>query len=343
MVTNSNTLVGWAPSPSFNYSRPVQVGTVRDICGAELPDGKAVLTWNDGTTVKFAVVESPFKWLENNVVAPGDVGTITSPGGVLGSSVFVVGDGLYSIVHSVVSNSGRVELYQADSATSPTSWSLKSVLQATDPLVGPNFGHSPYASPIPIVLESGRWVLGGSFWVRAADWHGSGFWVWTSDDEGATWANRYQDNHIYFFARTSGTSVQLAQDPLTGYIYGHSNSGSGGVYNNVLQRGTSDGVSWGHADGGDYYNDPRISPFIDNGVQMYAFNHGGTNLYTYPPGLVNDIQSWYSVGSWVAPGVSANLSHYGIIAVDRVFFFGDNDKVMTPPLGGWTIDSVRMG
>ncbi len=353
----SATLGGWEADTPPGYARPVQdEDATLGLCGAELADGSGILMWPvDSGEVHFALVSSPDDFVVDDVVPSGDIqvayDTGTPSGGTVASppqsSVFVVDGELYSISVSRSGGVGNVDLWIADDPINPTSFSLLTNIQTADASSGDHFG-SYMGAPIPLILDSGRWVLvGPRFSTEGLTfWWAQNVGAWYSDDDGATWTDVLNYQHVYFFTRTDTMSKQCARDPITGDLFFTSMATTSFVaVQTALWRSTDDGESWTlvDGDGGNYDTDPRLTTFVDNESRVFAatmFLSGGPNwrIYEYD-GSGTTFDDFDDTGEqWLAAGATPDENTFkAVVAGYGVYFFTLDQvmRVLAQPLWHW--------
>lgn len=355
----SGTLIGWRPSAPEFFAQPVLDENAEEgpLCGAELPDGTGCLVWANGSNVRFAHTADTASWLVDDSVPSANMGTAVATGGTIqGTTVFMGDDGeLYLIVGYQSGDYHIISLYQADSPTSPTSWSFVSDIWNTY-AVGSAFGDRNGISH-PLILDSGRWVLA----VKTADspggpsFQGVNGRVFVSDDTGATWTNTYTDGHDYIFPRIEFMGPHIGLDPATGDLWYMSGTTQSFVaYQIALHKSADDGDTWSipHT-GGMIYTDPRPIPCIDNNINLWAIDEVDFVFRSLLSGSDGypDNTDWPSTGdSWIAPGVNLGSGHLSartraIVAplAAGVFFFVRDQVMFVGRPNQWTVGRVLMG
>lgn len=346
-MSSSQTLRGWVPKSPSSYARPVQdEDATAGLCGAELPNGTGILLWPNGGEIHCAIVSSPKQFIVDDVVPLADVRVVATPGTTIrGTCVFMANGGLYCIANEHVSNVCTIRLYTANSTSNPTSWSASTIY--TDHAGGPVFGN-PNGVGMPLVLDSGRWVFATKVYDGpTSDTHyETRMGVWITDNDGSSWTRTLTYSHPYpAFGRVEFVSQELAIDPATGYLFMCSGTSISGVtYQNALWRSTDSGSNWTimDGDGGNYFTAPRLSPFVDNGIKVYASVPPQTGLgdstfsiFEYD-GSGTLFTDWTDSGeTWAAPGSGPDeLTFRGVVTRKGVYFF-TLDKVMYVAAGGW--------
>lgn len=349
---------GWSPFTPNSYATPVQVeDATGGLCGAELPDGRGILVWPNGNNIRFAIVDSPLSFIVDDVVPAEDIQTAVAMADVVyhRTAVYMANGGLYitSVVRRYVGGViyGFTTIYKANSPTNPSSWSLHCTLQ-TDSAQGAQFASS-HGAGIPLILESGRWVLINPIFEGSLGTFPQ-FWAmyvggWYSDDDGLTFTQTVAYKHIYFFVRVDQMSVQIARSPITGYLYFTSGSSAGGPeYTQALWRSTDSGTSWSivnvpnGAFGDDYYTKPHITAFVDNGQMLFAMG-GGSVYYLDPTTPGTEVLDWkYTGDAWAAPGASVQEVTQKAIVTTRGLYFFTYNQVMRV-LGPIQLEPRRRG
>lgn len=333
----SASLRGWRPSTPTHYARPVQdESAVGGLTGVETPDGHGVAVWVVSGGVHYAVLDSVMDLLVDDVVPLADIRTLMTAGSVYGATVFTAGGGLYCVTNSNTSNTMSVQVWQANNANNPTSWSVLSTPYSNH-AGGPSFGIGG-GQATPLILDDGRWVLG----CKTADgpvdnsfqaWHAR---IFTSDNTGTSWTQRLDFEHTNIFPRTEYMATQMAQDPVTGDLWWRSGTSVTTSDMNIMWWSADDGTNWTH---GPTINSPphRVSPAIDNGSNIYGLDEGG-GVYVYD-GSGDEFSDWVSTGqNWSAPGVSLDSTFEHTVhstVISRGVFVFVRDQVMFIRRGGW--------
>lgn len=344
-MSTSATLRGWRPKTPTFYARPVQdEDATAGLCGAELPNGTGILLWPISGEIHCAIVSSPKQFVVDDVVPLADVRVVATPGAtVRATCVFMANGGLYCIANEHVSNVHTTRLYTANSATNPTSWSSSVIYTAH--AGGPVFGN-PNGVGMPLVLDSGRWVFATKVYDGpVTDTHYEvRMGVWVTDNDGGSWTRTLTYSHPYpAFGRVEFVSQNMAHDPATGDLFFCSGTSISFVeYQNALWQSTDDGDTWTivDGDGGNYFTDPRLSPFVDNGITVYAAAPPQTGLgdttFSIFEGAGDQFTDWVDTGeSWPAPGSGPDeLTFRGVVTRKAVYFF-TLDRVMRVAGGGW--------
>jgi hypothetical protein len=341
----SATLLGWQPRTPATYAQPVQVeSATAGLCGAEMPDGRGILVWPNGGDAKFAVVSSPARFLTNNVVGSGDIGTITS-GSVTRTSVFTIDGGVYAMVDRWQGSGGvwSLKIYSADNPSNPTTWTLAATVLQTNS-AGIIFGYTTWGAGIPLKLDSGRWVLcqgGGEVGVPPGGGASGTFAHAFYSDNGAAgpWTRAMSyGHHLSGFPRTTWVSAQVVADPAaSGDLYFTSSAQS--PNEGLLWRSQNNGVTWTKYNSG-WTDSFILSPAIDNGTTAFAL--GTNDLYT-PTGDPTNIKvvagGWTAHTQWTAPGMSTERdTRKAIIAGGDMYYFV-RDQVAKSP-GGWFVGFI---
>lgn len=347
-MSTSATLRGWRPSTPTFYARPVQdESATAGLSGAGLPNGTGILLWALGSEVHCAIVSSPSQFVVDDVVPLADVRTaVTGLGAIEGTGVFVANGGLYFLVEYRLSDVGYVRLYQANSTSNPTSWTLKSTLMSADTSSGNIFGDNRGCG-VPLILDSGRWVLVSPRYTTEGStfWRGMNVGAWYSDDDGATWADTLNYQHVYFFTRAEIQSHNVARDPGSGDLFFTSSTTTSFVaVQTALWRSQDDGASWAltDGDGGNYGTQPRLTAVVDNGSRLYAaamdlsvggVDNWGIHEYDGSGGLFTD---WTYTGElWLASGATPNERTFKAVIAKRAVYFFTLDQVMKVDARGW--------
>lgn len=342
-MSTSATLRGWRPKAPTAYARPVQDedATWGPLCGAELPDGTGCLVWANGSNVRYAHTASPATWLVDDSVPSADMGTVVGGlSGIQGTSVFVAQGNLYATASYRSGDNHVIDLYQANNVNLPTSWSYKSTIW-NNVSAGAQFGGLT-GTGHPIILESGRWVLATKVGWGPPDlsFQVVQMRVFTSDNQGTTWTERYMYEHNYFFGRTEFAGAHIAQD-MDGKLWFMSGTSATFVDNQIaLHQSSDDGTSWTCAFSGGYpYTNPHPIPFLNNGSVMWAFDETYFTFRSFLTGSDGfpDNTNWPDTGiSWVAPGVTfySSSQQRGIVTRRAAYFFL-GDQVMRVLGGGW--------
>jgi hypothetical protein len=353
MVT-SNTLPGWFPATPTIFKQPVLVeSAVGGLCGAALPGGGGCLVWPNGGAAKFAVTASPEDFLEDNIVPAVDIGVIVA-GDVRAVSVYVIGGVLYATVVTFSGSTTTTKIYQANNPDGPTSWSPVATLQ-NDNTPGALFGMQTWGACIPLQLASGRWVAVQGCWqfgLVGGAASGANGAAWYSDDGAAgPWILTNQYRHPYFnFSEIEWCSAQVAQDPVTGYLYYTTATGAGGPdYGTVLWESQDEALTWGLHGTGAWDTFHLLSASIDNGQQVFAFggSPGGVDQWSdvfVRTGDAHDTNrfsgGWTDTGqNWFTTSYGFENTHKAIVAQRAVYSFV-RDRVHRHGATGWTIDAV---
>ncbi len=331
---SSDYLADYVPVTPTSFAQPVLDETADDqggLTGCETPDGHGVLAWDNSNEAHFAVLDSPLDFLIDDIVPLADIGVIMSGAdAVYGVSVFSAIGETFCAVNSNTSSLFSTEIYIADNANVPTSWSVYSTVFTQASPSGTTFGNGQM-SGTPLILDSGRWVFGTKTQV------GPGFGVWctrifTSDDDGVTWTQRLFFEHFVFPAgRLDGISGNMALDPITEDIFYRSSTVTSSAYMNIMWRSQDDGINWAH--GLSDLTIPYLSPVVHNDTNVYAMAVDGV-MYVYDGSGVEP-SDWDSTGTnWAASGVflDGRMMH-GTVTSLGIFFFV-RDQVMFTPGGG---------
>lgn len=279
----STTLINYEPpNGPLRWVAPVQFESVSGgLTGCSLPDGRGVLMWLNGTSVRYAVLDSLAAARQNGVVTSAS--TAASANAVISCTVFTWGGQIYFTLlhHTSSTNHYAIAIYKAnDPVDLDAGWSLQSmVFPGVNFFSGTNFSGNMVAGK-PLITDSGRWIIAGpkayqDLGTFFGHFRGIDARIWTSDNGAAgPWTERSAWTDFpgsigpgHGADHCSGT---LAKEPVTGRILAVGQTGTRG-HTVDTQFSSSDGTSWSYgAYGG---SDSHISPFVDNGTDVYAFNH----------------------------------------------------------------------
>lgn len=341
----SATITGWVPATPTTYARPVQdESATLGLTGCATPDGHGVLVWNVSGAVHYARVTSPAQFLVDDVVPTGDIATLMTAGTVYGSVVFSDGVDLFCVVGSNRSNVFYCEIYKANNANNPTSWSVLST-PYTNHAGGSAFGIGGGQCP-PLILNSGRWVLGTKTSDGPTDDTFHAWWVriFTSDDSGVTWTQRMEFDHVNIFPRTEYAATQMARDPVTGYLWWRSGTSISATDQNNLWRSTDNGLTWAKSTSENPAN--RFHPAIDNGVNIYGLDTDGDILVYDGSGFT--FGDWTDTGeNWSASGATLDGSFehttHSTVTIQGVYFFVRDQVMFVARRNLWTVGRVLIG
>jgi hypothetical protein len=236
--------------------------------------------WPNGAEIHYAILDDMSSMRHDNVVEAGDIQTALSLYHVWRCSVFRVGSDLFFSVLGSTSATERdwFRIYKANSASNPTSWSMHAELNP-----GQNWTLSGYIhfggtmiSGVPLILDSGRWVITGALAITNhsfTGWFSRLASVWYSDDGGSSWTSAGTWNHGGIGGRQAFMSPQIALDPITGHLWITATWAEGGFFGgnwNATWRSTNNGASWSKIANVAF----GIQPFADDGTLMYTVHSG---------------------------------------------------------------------
>lgn len=285
-MTNT-TLIGWEPPASeLTWFTPVEVEDASaGLTACSLTDGRAIVMWPSGAEVHYAIVDRMWSLRANDVVTAPMIQTALTVDAVHRTTVFRTGGALYFVAigdDNATTERFWLRIYQANSASNPTSWSLHGEIMPPTNYGGgyTDFGGTLNAG-LPLVLGSGRWVISAAHPYRQ-DFGGGGFMgrdasFWYSDDSGSSWtfANSYSHGAPAHWAHFS--APQIVQHPASGDLL---SAAVLSADNTDTLVSTDDGESWSFGSfGGD--DDQLFFPFLDNGTDVFGVNgfRAGGQLY----------------------------------------------------------------
>lgn len=342
----------YRPRDAVFFARPVQVGTVQGLTGAHTPGGRGVLVWKDGSAIRFATVPSFRDFGIDDVVAPGDVGTVVDfPGEleVVRPTISRVGSELMVVTSRQHGNPGQVyvEVWVPDSVETPTSWSLRGRIQDYAGLAFDSASVSATATGRIHRLPSGRLAIVAGLWdtFLGANFQHAG--VWTSDNSGATWTLRY-DLGLGF---VGGSYIAvfpgaLGWDPVTGrYWFPVNASPFGGV------EDSSDLLTWNHENTGS--DTPTGFPIEDNGTRSYFGDLDGNIRQVDDLSIYNGVYAGMPTTGyrWLPPGETLSgaankiqsATRFLVVPSGPTFGFYKDDRVAVSSSGGFLVGAVGVG
>lgn len=238
----------WPGTPGSVHT-PVLTGTVRSLTGAQLPDGRGLLLWLDGTfsgaTVKGAYTSDPTDFVTDGYVTPGDIVSVDATSYVKAQvTVFTDGtDTYYTLVYLRTSDShGRTEFWKANNPADPLAgWTLLSTLQ--DAVVGASGSNwndlNSSVAGMPFI-DGTTWHYAGTYWDSALGQHSTRQGIWLSTNSGASWTNKATAGNAQNVIFVAG---QIGRSPTNNDLY--CQPGNSSVNNTgFIYRSTDDGVTW---------------------------------------------------------------------------------------------------
>lgn len=293
------------------------------LCGAELPDGTAILMWPYAGDAHYALVSSVADFLIDDVVPAADIQAVGAAGGVVRTSVWVIANtDLYCTVRT--ENAGglrEILVYKADSATNPTTWTLHGTVTSNTGSGGVVFTSS-LTAPLPHVMAGGRWVMVGALPVSPG-YDANDVGSWYSDDAGATWTLGLQFafsgfHDLYFVAS------QFAPQANGKLIF----TAAGGGADPIRMWESSDGAAWTNTGTGPFTTDPHLTTYVYNGTTTYALGSiwdlRDSPIYEYDGagGLFADFTDTgfdWSLGDSI--GNHENNTRKAVITTNYIFYF----------------------
>jgi hypothetical protein len=346
----SVTIPGWAPFTPIKAWTPVQVGTVTILNGCEMPNGMGALCWTgDGSTVKVAVVNSPWSFLADDVVEEADVITAVTAAFVGGASIFTVGADVYLSV-SLAESGHKVRIFVADNPDTLASWTFVSEVYGGALIAGGSDTQVSEYVGIPHIAGS-RWIIPTHARV-AASFGGSPFYnlwsrIYTSDNGAAgPWTQRFQHGTGAGPVKTSnGISTQIGYEPVTDTYHAWAQGGSSGAppYPTMSSDG---GNTWTALSTGLINTSPAntSNAFVDDGAgNLYAID-ATSSILRYDPTIVvvdpSTDYAWVDIGfNWWPTGGSTDMGESrAVIADGNTFYFRDNQ--VTGLNKGWVVGRI---
>lgn len=357
----STTVPGWTPVEDeleIDWFRPVPASLGNPAAGitaCPLPDRRAIVVWIDSPRVEFAVVDSMRALLGDDVVTAGMVQTAVTAGlSVDRCSVFTVDGEVYLTVMGSTSLTAAywTRLYKLDDPLAPSTWTLRSTIHPGadwSPGTGTDFGGALQAG-IPLVLDSGRWVLNGvhpyndSFFTST--YKGRVSALWYSDNQGASWTLASDFNTEGDIGRSSDdSSPQIARHPANGRLYAAIGFPiEGTTDHHEVAKSTTDGASWTSKEGAG-----RVMPILDNRVDVYGVRDSAWGeIYR----LDVATETWVATGDrlWFtasAPNDYSDMSLDGVaakfVSALGAFYAFVGARVAIMAQHGWQHGSVGFG
>jgi hypothetical protein len=322
----TQTIERWTPVEVDSYARPVQVeDATRGLCGVELPNGKGLLTWSTGANARFAVVDSPEKWVEDDVVSSPQALTSFSSGTVFRVACGLVGSALIATIQRVVGTEGQVQLWQANSVLNPSSWTLRGNVQQLV-LDGNASPPDPCMIAGVPVIYGGKWVLPGTSFANDIGSWSMRAGVWTSPNGVAGWSRVVNQGYATGGRFLNFQSGQVGIDPDGRLVWWSSTDAEGTVADS--RHG------WRSA-----LNDPDTWTFkfrsLDDGAPgfvAFPIRVGGVTLVQQGSGVLrwsetdpSDFTNWTgAVGLWRADGGTSTAparTMRAVVTSRGVYFF----------------------
>lgn len=329
------------PSSVFIHS-PVTFESAGGLTGCAMPDGRGLLVWVNGGSVRMATVPAPRDWMGDDVVSAAEHTLGWGNSYARAAKTFTVGGDVLIVVARADTTLLReqmfTEVYRAVDPADPTAgWVLHGTVQA---FVS---GEDNWSESSPHISVGVPYVDGSTWLLPATIWMGSGFinyWstrsgMWRSLDSGATWSN-VLDSGYYIIGGIyiDYLAPHVARDPATGALYW---TDGGGPYNNgKMWRSDNDGASWSNVIA--WEPTPRMMPFMDDGAYLYGFQSSGGVVKQMTDPMVE--ASWVTVASLFNIGYGSDAA---AVLVESVWYFFANGNVQAGPSGGWIIDAIGIG
>lgn len=330
------------PTTTVDYS-PVTFESVASLTGCTMADGRGLLMWFSGNSVRWAVLNSPADWLQSNVVASAST-AITVTGQAGGVACFSVNGLPYFTVSHCSDTVGKVEVYAANSDTNPTAWSLHGTVQsdADNRSAGTHstFGTGQRTAGIPYVVGS-NWVLGTAVWGGggAVDTKWAYGAVLTSGDSGVTWSLKLGPQFGTAGRFTDFISPHIGFDPATGDLYwmaGSSTSGSG-AETSLWCRSTDSGLNWTTTGVGP---SNFVTPYTGYRNDLYALiGHTGTPSTETLDDPAGNFFTRTGFGVHLTVTLNAHLCKGG----RSLYLFADSTVQWARPPGGPTTGFIGFG
>lgn len=351
MATLNRSFATYIPNDNPLYAIPVQQGDVSYLTIALTPNGQGILGWIDATANEFrcAVVPEFNDCFTDDVVPAGDVRTVWSSGtrNVYIGSIWVWQGALYAFISHYLDGNGKVECYIADDIENPVVWTLRGTIRDHTTFINDTGGLTVPEGGIPTVDDSGRWLLPFHGWLSFAGRLEDALGLYTSDDDGVTWAIRISDRKSALSGGSAGDqSTTVGWEPSSGDYW------FGGIIGPTTAwhpySSNDDGNTW--ANNGQA--GPRIAPhyYMDDGTLMYVAYPDADSMNLYSISAAQDptdettwtdlgmrgivIATSYQFGLYVIPilGPSLNLLGVAFTADDRVAYHPLCVPVVPPPL-----------
>lgn len=342
MTTVNRTDVNYQPTTATSFVRPVQIGSVRNLCPSVTPGGKGFLSWVDRTAnqLRCAVLDVWPLMFEDNIVTSGQVRTIYAGNSrtISTGCAAVINGNLYAFVSHWLGTNGLIECYIANSVENPTSWSLRGTIRNHS---APNPGsvRSVRQSGPPTVLPSGRWLLPMHSWLTfAASTLEDGQSMFTSNDEGVTWEMEYNVRKSALQSGTAGPqSTTIAYQPSTDDYLTASHIGP--VTQWDLYHSTDGSSSWTRTEYSDGVTGRNPHFFIDDGVDLYAAQYVSGNAKIYKVVDRTNITTWTDTGHIGITGLYGGFEDDGfqivmlVLSGSKRVVFAQKDRIAVPELG----------
>lgn len=342
------------PTIAQVFFQPVLFEAVNHLTGTYLDDGRGILVWCSGSSVRYGFVDSPRQWASNGSCTAGftavDAATLGS--NALTASTFRVGTDLFILVNGATSGTTGYDtkVFKANSASNPTSWTLHGTLASQNVNVDLTYAFDGQMCGIPWVNGS-TWVVMAPAYLEflTPSWFPQNA-LWRSTDGGVTWTRLFVQGFGSFQITSNiGGSTGIARDVSTGHLWWQ-NSGSGSGSNpptdNRYWRSTDNGITWTQIFAINV-SDSNM-PLFDNGVDTYGIRrrHGSGQLYQYIK--FNDLAGDPTDVELLHDFTMSEWPRYIHLCADscgstRTLYLFNGDRVWLTAQGGWQVGSVALG
>lgn len=349
MSYQNATLPEWWNLP---WAEPVQFETVNNLTGCQLDDGRGLLMWTNGGNVRMGFVSNPILWLVDGSCTSATTVTGLPAATKLAVSCFRVGSGLYLCVNAANGTGvGRTDIYVADSASNPTSWSLHGAMATSATITNSSFyDASQRVCGIPYV-DGSTWLLPITYSVNVSGSHGQRHAVYRSTNSGALWSTFAITGQTGALNQNTGqSSSHVGRDPSTGNLFTFGYIGSGGG-TEQWYRSTDTGANWTAIQSGSVTAGTTTHPraFMDDGTDMYGVFNDGIKRFNDPDNDYRDtttvvtFSSSIGMGNGTGPNIPTGRVHVCADNAGHLFLF-NNTRVLWTQLGGaLTVGYLRLG
>lgn len=259
---------------------PVQFESVIRLTGTYLDDGRAILMWISSDEVRLGFVSSSKQWaIDASCTSATTI--LTDIGDAHGVCCFRVGAGLFFYVIYRKDNQQRGEIYEADSTSNPTSWSLYSTVHSVNLTSNLEWyrGDADANPGMPTVIGS-TWLLPGTRGFNPLTTSATRAALYRSTDDGVTWA-RMLDPAI---GNGQGWNAHATMGHVgimpNGDLYWGVSGGFGGPGDIGLRwyESTDDGATWSQVYSETMSSSPVCpSPFMNDSSDLIAGTRTASN------------------------------------------------------------------
>jgi hypothetical protein len=310
------------------WHRPSTTYTAESLSVAKKSNGKLIVCNMLSGTVYEAECDSVEDLISGDDSAYNWTSTGITALGTGWATCFNIETELYMTFSDTGNGTAKQLIYKSPSGNGG-DWVLYSTIQSYVHTPSTSYGGTNNYTGIPVVLESGRWVLCcGSF----GDYGGALIQVYgayTSDDKGITWTWRQQLSSAWYLTNCSKIPVICSTDIYV-VVCSYYNGGS-----ITILKSTDNSISWGSVLAMDYWNNTGWSSIISNANNgFYAYAQGLDTIWEWAE--PNSNMSNYSKIAdlpLIASGVDymINIDNY-ILVISNNYVLGTNSIIATLPV-----------